>query len=254
MLGDQWHGSADDILDAVAAAGYEGVEFSNVMIGAYRHDPQRFAAALARRGLRCAAYAYSSTGFTDAQRFEADLAGARLAVQFSADLKVLLGLGGPATPDRQAYQARLAQAVAFYRAVAELGARKGVTVCVHPHSHYGSLLESAEEYDALLAATADSGLMFNPDAGHIVRGGQELMDCLRRHRKRIAHMHVKDVDATGQWQPLGQGVIDWRQFFGLLQETHYSGWIVAEEESSGARKDPAAAVARNRQYLASLGL
>jgi inosose dehydratase len=35
MLGQKWHGSPDDILDAVAAAGYTGVEFSNNMIGDY---------------------------------------------------------------------------------------------------------------------------------------------------------------------------------------------------------------------------
>ena len=34
MHGPAWQGSPDNILDAIAAAGYAGVEFSNAMIGA----------------------------------------------------------------------------------------------------------------------------------------------------------------------------------------------------------------------------
>ena len=33
MLGSALRGSPDDIMDAVSEAGYEGIEFSNVMIG-----------------------------------------------------------------------------------------------------------------------------------------------------------------------------------------------------------------------------
>lgn len=95
--------------------------------------------------------------------------------------------------------------------------------------------------------------MFNPDAGHIVRGGQDVMDCLRRHRDRIRHVHIKDVDSEGQWQPLGDGVIDWQAFFDFLRETSYDGWIVAEEESSLALKDPTEAIRKNREYLRTVG-
>jgi inosose dehydratase len=252
MLGAAWQGSPDDIMDAVSAAGYEGIEFSNVMIGSYAQTPDRLAAALARRAIKLAAFAYSSTGFTDPGRYEADLAGAERALAFCRELGVPLCLGGAAAPSREEYDRRIAQAIRFYRAVAERGAAAGVTVCVHPHSHYGSLLESAAEYDALLDATADTGLMFNPDAGHVVRGGQDLMACLRRHRSRIAHVHIKDVDDAGNWLPLGAGRIPWQEVLGFLRETGYTGWIVAEEESAAAHADPAAAIRANRAYLRTL--
>jgi len=96
--------------------------------------------------------------------------------------------------------------------------------------------------------------MFNPDAGHIVRGGQDLMACLRRHRSRIAHVHIKDVDAKGNWQRLGGGRIGWREALDFLRDTGYAGWIVAEEESDAAFADQAAAILRNRIYLRSLGM
>ena len=254
MRGRDWTGSPDDILDVVSGAGYEGVEFSNAMIGGYLEDPARLATALEQRRLACAAYAYATDGFTAEDRFEQDLAGAMQGLTFCAALGVPLCLGGAASPSREGYEAKLSQAIRLYRTVAERGAKRGVTVCVHPHSHHGSLLETAEEYDALLSRTADSGLSFNPDAGHIVRGGQDLMDCFRRHRDRIAHVHIKDVDAMGHWQPLGRGIMDWEALFGFLKETAYAGWIVAEEESQEARMDPLGAVVGNRRFLRSMGL
>ena len=254
MRGKDWTGSPDDILDVVSGAGYEGVEFSSAMIGAYAEDPPEFAAALDRRDLACAAYAYSTDGFTTADRFDEDLAGAVKGLNFCAALNIPLCLGGAASPSREGYAGKLSQAIRLYRTVAERGTKMGVTVCVHPHSHYGSLLETAEEYDALLSRTVDSGLLFNPDAGHIVRGGQELMDCFCRHRERIAHVHIKDGDAAGRWQPLGGGIIDWQALFGFLKETSYEGWIVAEEESQGALNDPVGAVKGNRRFLGAMGL
>ena len=254
MLGPRWQGAPDDILDLVAGAGYDGVEFSNAMIGGYLGSPGRFAAALAQRGLALAAFAYAAAGFTDPERYDADLVGAEEALAFARAMGVPLCLAGPASPSGQDYDRCFAQAIRFYRAVAERGAAAAVTVCVHPHSHYGSLVESAAEYDALLAATEDAGLMFNPDAGHIVRGGQDLMACLRRHRSRIAHVHIKDVDAKGNWQRLGGGRIPWREALDFLRDTGYAGWIVAEEESDAAFADQAAAILRNRIYLRSLGM
>jgi inosose dehydratase len=252
MLGASWHGSPDDIMDAVSEAGYDGIEFSNVMIGGYAQAPDRLAAALAQRGLKLAAFAYSSTGFTDQGRYEGDLAGAERALVFCREMGVPLCLGGAAAPSREDYDRLIAQAIRFYRAVAERGGAMGITVCVHPHSHFGSLLETAAEYDALLDATADAGLMFNPDAGHIVRGGQDLMTCLRRHRPRIAHVHIKDVDENGKWLPLGAGRIPWRELVGFLRETGYPGWIVAEEESAAAHVDQVTAICTNRAYLRAL--
>lgn len=252
MLGADWTGTPDDIIGAVGSAGYDGVEFANAMIGGYLNAPDRFAAALERSGIACAVFAYATTGFTDAKRFEADLAGAQEALAFCDALNVPLMLGGAAAPTRETYDADLTQAIRFYRAVAELGHERDVVVGVHPHSHHGSLLESSEEYDRLLAETAESGLAFNPDVGHVVRGGQDVMNCLRRHRDRIEHVHVKDVDAEGNWQPLGQGIIDWKAVFGFLRETDYDGWIVAEEESSFAFQDQQGAIRANREVLRAL--
>ena len=256
MHGAAWTGTPDDILQAIADAGYAGVEFAASMIGPYYDRPQAFAEALAARGLELAAFAYASPhGFTDPAHREDELAGAERALHFVARFpQPLLALGGAASPTRDDCDAKLAQAIDFYREVARRGSDLGVDVLVHPHSHHGSLLESAEEYARLLDATADSGLGFNPDSGHIVRGGQDLLTCVQAHASRIRHVHVKDVRPDGEWAPLGGGVCDLPALFSFLRSLDYDGWIVAEEESQLAWRDPSEAIRVNRAYLRSIGL
>jgi sugar phosphate isomerase/epimerase len=254
MLENAWTGTPDDILDAAARAGYAGIEFSNVMIGRYWDHPDDFARALDQRRLACPAFAYATTGFTESDRYQSDLAGADRALRFAARFGAVLGLGGPSSHSRDHYDHKLDQACRFYAEVARRGRDLGVTVAVHPHSHHTSLALSAAEYDRLLAATADAGLMFNPDTGHILRGGHDPLDCLKRHRRRIVHIHMKDVDAQDRWQPMGAGITDTASILRWLNEIGYPGWLVIEEESDGARSNPAGAVADNRAYLKSLGV
>jgi inosose dehydratase len=88
MLGSAWQGSPDDIMDVVSEAGYDGIEFSNVMVGSYAQASDRLAAALAQRGIKLAAFAFSSTGFTDPGRYEADLAGAERALALDREMGI----------------------------------------------------------------------------------------------------------------------------------------------------------------------
>ena len=255
MHGEAWQGTPDDMLNAMAEAGYAGAEFAVTMLGPYYDQPGAFAEALKARGLELAATAYASPhGFTDPACREEEMAGAERALGFAAAFpRPLLALGGAANPTRDNYDTKLAQACRFYSEVARKGREMGVDVVIHPHSHHGSLLESEQEYDRMLAATEASGAGFNPDTGHIVRGGQDLIACIARHLDRVRHVHVKDVTEDGGWAPMGQGICDFPRLFEVLQGAGHGGWVVAEEESALAWEDPARAIKVNREYIRSLG-
>ncbi len=253
MLGTDWQGTPEQILDAVAAAGYAGIEFSNNMIGRFFEQPTLFERELAKRKLACAAFAFATDGFTDPTHLETDLAGAEKALAFSGYFSIPLCLGGPSNPSHANAGEKTAHAVGFYKEVARRAAMKGVHVAIHPHSHHTSLVITTEEYARLLDAVAPAGIGFNPDTGHILRGGQDLMALLKRYRSLIWHVHIKDVDTAGAWAPLGQGVTPLKELLGWLNETAYSGWVVIEEESGAVRPDPAAAVNLNRQTLSKMG-
>ena len=93
--------------------------------------------------------------------------------------KVSVGIG----------RAALDQAIRFDNEAGRLGQQAGVSVNVHPHSHHGSLLESAEEHHYLVDRLDPSALSLGPDTGHFLRGGQDLLACLREHRDRMTHLH-----------------------------------------------------------------
>jgi len=253
MQGRSWHGNPDDIMDAVAAAGYQGVEFSNAMIGDYWDRPEDFRRALAKRGLTLAAFAFGRNGFTDPAAYDEDFAAAMKALDFAARFSVVVSIAGPSSPSHENLDKKLAQACTLFNAVAEQGKRRGVTVAVHPHSHHTSLVMTGDEYDQLLAATEVSGLMFNPDTGHIMRGQQDPIECCKRHRERIVHVHCKDVDAQGNWKPMGKGTCDFPRLFTWLDQAGYKGWLISEEESDIVWKDLAGAMSQNREYFRSLG-
>jgi inosose dehydratase len=253
MLGPQWRGTPDDILDAMAATGYAGVEFSSNMIGSYADRPEDFEKAMEKRGLQCAAFAYSNAGFSDPSRYDEDLEGADRAIRFAAHFSVPLCPAGPSSDSRDDYEAKFNQACCFYREIAQRAAKQGVTVAVHPHSHHTSLVATPAEYDRLLAATESAGVMFNPDTGHLMRGGHDMMGCFRKYQERIVHVHLKDVDAAGNWQPLGRGICDLTALLTWLKQIGYGGWLIAEEESELAWRDTARAIAENRAALRRFG-
>lgn len=256
MHGDDWKGTVDDMLDAVAAAGYAGIEITNTMIREYADRPKEFAAAMGKRGLVLAAYAYASpAGFTDPAARADELAGADRAIAFVAHFPgVPLCIGGAHSPDRGDLDRKIGLATDFYNEAGRRGQKAGIDVAFHPHSHHGSILESRAEYDRVMSLTDPAIVGWNPDTGHIVRGGQNLIDTLRTYGSRIRHVHLKDANAANEWVALGKGVCDIPAVLAVLEdELGYSGWIVGEEESADAWSDPIGAIQWNRNYLKKLG-
>ena len=256
MLGNKWTGWVDDILAAVARAGYTGIEITNSMIREYDSKPADFAEALRTHRLALAGFAYASPlGFTDPANRSRELEGADKAIRFlTAFPGVRLLLGGPSTPVREKVAEKIAHTANFYNEVGLRAKAAGVEAAFHPHSHHGSILESSEEYSQIMELTDPDLVHWNPDTGHIIRGGQNLLQTLKRFGTRIRHVHLKDVDANNRWQPLGQGICDIPAVLKLLEEEiKFSGWLVAEEESDAAWADPQNAIAHNREYLKTLG-
>lgn len=252
MLGPAWDGDLDAVLDAVADAGYDGVEVTNRTIGRYADHASAFADALASRGLRFPAYACSSeSGWTDPRRLERDLELVEGWCRFlEAFPGTLLALGGAAIGRPEDAVGAFERACRLYNEAGALAARRGVAVVVHPSSHHGSILRTAADYHGLLDALDPAVVSFGPDVGHMIRGGMDVVAELRRFLPRCRQVHLKDARPDGRWAPFGHGAVDLRGILRLLDEANFTGWITLEEEADEARADPAAAIAAARKGLA----
>lgn len=129
--------------------------------------------------------------------------------------------------------------------VASIAAQHDLVATVHPH--VGTHIETAPEVERFLAS---SPLPLCLDTGHLLIGGADPVDIARRHGHRVAHVHLKDVDArvaaqvrsgelgyqqavsAGLYRPLGQGDLAVREVIQALTAAGYGGWWVLEQDTA----------------------
>ena len=128
--------------------------------------------------------------------------------------------------------------------IKEAAAVRGLTATLHPH--VGTMVESGEETDRVLAGSS-IGLCL--DTGHLLIGGGDPVAAAKARPDRIAHTHLKDVrldwarrvqsgDATyteavagGMYVPLGEGDVDVAAIVNALEDDGYAGWYVLEQDT-----------------------
>lgn len=130
---------------------------------------------------------------------------------------------------------------------------QGMTLAYH--HHMGSIIEAPEDVDALMDG-ADEALRLCFDTGHMLFGGGDVMEMLRKHSDRVHHVHFKDIrpdivadvrandksflDAViaGAFTVPGDGCIDFQEVTDHLKSIGYNGWIVVEAEQDPAKAPP----------------
>jgi inosose dehydratase len=243
----------EDVLDAIAAAGYEGTELGPP---GYLGEDGVLRERLERRGLALAG-AFVPIPFGEPAEDLADL-DATLALLEAAggDGRPVLADAGPPRPvDWGRFAAGVARA-------AERARRRGFEPTFH--HHMGTAVQTPAEIERLLEL-ADVGLLL--DTGHLTAAGGDPSDGLRDWRERIDHVHVKDVrlevlrraaDWDEAWRggvfcELGAGDVDLPAFFAELEASGYSGWLVVEQDwVPGPDEDARGQIeaqARNRRWL-----
>jgi inosose dehydratase len=256
MLGDRYQEGPDRLLEMIAEAGYAGIEITDTMIGDYAGRPGAFAEALRTQGLALVAFAIGSkSGFTEPALLASDLDAVDRAIAFAGAFPGALVSIGSATKMSPGTAAEKFQAAAkYYNAAGERGRQARVAVALHPSSHHNTLLASRDDYDRIFALTDPALIGWVPDTGHMLRGHPDMLDTLCHHRDRIRYLHLKDVDADGNWAMLGHGACDVGAVIDIVRGAPaFNGWLVLEEESAPAAADPQAAVRANRMQMRRYG-
>jgi inosose dehydratase len=135
--------------------------------------------------------------------------------------------------------------------VTELVAGLGLDLVLHPHA--GTLVEREPEIERLLASSHAPLCL---DTGHLTIAAADPADFVRRHGDRVAHVHLKDVDAAvaeryragelslveatqvGLFRPLGQGDANIAEVIELLEGTGYERWLVLEQDTAITGEEP----------------
>jgi inosose dehydratase len=122
------------------------------------------------------------------------------------------------------------------------------------HHHMGTLIQSEDEVDRMMDSTSNVGLLL--DSGHLTFAGGDPLRALKRHAKRIVHVHCKDIRkeklAHARQQDLsfleavlgdvfavpGDGSIDFAPLLEALAKAGYHGWLVVEADQDPAKAHP----------------
>ena len=122
------------------------------------------------------------------------------------------------------------------------------------HHHMGTLIQAEDEVDRMMDSTKNVGLLL--DSGHLTFAGGDPVRALRRHAKRIVHVHCKDIrkDQLAQAKKKdlsfldavlgdvfavpGDGSIDFAPLLEGLAKAGYQGWLVVEADQDPAKAHP----------------
>jgi inosose dehydratase len=137
------------------------------------------------------------------------------------------------------------------------------------HHHMGTIVETDEEIDRLMAVTGEAfGLLY--DTGHCSFAGGDPKALLQRHVKKVVHVHCKDVRPDvlrraraedmsfisavmdGIFTVPGDGAQDYPTLLKILSDNGYAGWLVVEAEQDPARAHPLTYATMGYRNLKSL--
>jgi len=128
--------------------------------------------------------------------------------------------------------------------LAALAAERGVKAVLHPH--VGTMVENPDDVRRVLDG---SSIALCLDTGHLLIGGTDPAELTRQAPERIAHTHIKDVDARlakqvqagrltyteavreGMYRPVGDGDVDFAAIVDHLRRQGYGGWYVLEQDT-----------------------
>lgn len=269
-----------DVLNAVAADGYQGIE-----LGTHGYFGLTSAAILAQ--FRARKLAVVTTWYdvdlaqplSQAVREELTLIcgflkdgnSTVLLISDKMDPRRLEAVGRvPEFPQLLWSAADWARVPETLMEIQDLASQWGLTIAVHPH--VGTHIETGDEIARLIAAIAGLPIKLCFDSGHILIGGSDPIAFLNAQGANIVHVHAKDVDGeileelkagrqtymeaigNGLYCDLGTGLVDWPGVAAGLKAAKYSGWVVAEEDQilkPGSRQ-PFISDAKNRVFLTNL--
>lgn len=249
QMSGRYVGQLGHILDTVQAAGFTGFELETCMLGHFYDDPARTHAELRARAITLAAVClvlpWTQSRETDAERAESERL-LRFLHHWPDALLILVQSPGH---DRSDLRERQRNALACLNSVSARAHDRGIACAYHPNSPPGSLFRTADDYRVLVDGLDDRTIGLAPDAGHIAKGGMDVLTTFQQYRPLIRHVHFKDMDATGAWMAMGAGAIDFPALVALLRQTDYAGWIMVEEESAQAEAEPDAVTLANGRYF-----
>ncbi|MDR6817685.1 inosose dehydratase [Neorhizobium sp. 2083] len=255
------HISLDQCLDETSKIGFDGIEKGHK----FPQEPAALKAVLEPRNLRYVSGWHSLNLLTNSLEEE------RQAMQPALDLLKAMGSkviivcetsnaihgddGKPVNDRPKLADGEWKSFGAGVEALAEFAAGQGITLVYH--HHMGTIVESEDEIDKLMANTGPHARLLL-DTGHCLFGGGNPERAAKNHMARVGHIHAKNVrpDIAAQVRNEGlsflegvrrgvftvpgdkEGGVSFPPVLKIAAEHGYQGWLVIEAEQDPDVRNP----------------
>ncbi len=205
---------------AVAKMGYKGVEFA----GYYDRTAKQLRQMLDGNGLRCCG---THIGLET-------LLGDSLAktIEFNQTIGnrflIVPGLPPERTKSRQAWL----ETARTFNEIAEKVKPHGMRVGYHNHTIEFQTLDGELPWDTFFGNSREEVVM-QVDVGNALDGGADPVVYLEKYPGRAATVHVKEYSKTKPQAYVGEGDVNWKEVFGLLEKSGGTEWYIVEYEVEG---------------------
>ena len=247
-----WGGKDVQAIDEIAALGFRGIQLRQSAVATWGDRPQELKQLLADRHLTLVALSSGDVSLDPAAE-QAELAQHTRNARFVRDvggryLQVIDQRPRDRAPTGDDFRRMGRLLTEIGRRSADLGIPLGY------HNHVGALGESPAEIAQVLDAADPRFVRFLLDTAHLQRAGGDPAQAVRQHAGRLLFLHLKDLDASGQFVELGRGKVNMPAVFAALDEIGFDGWGVVELDSvPDATRTAQECGAVARRYLEAAG-
>ena len=205
------------VLAAVAAMGYEGVEFA----GYHGRSAAELRKLLDDNGLRCCGTHLGIDALTgdELQR----------AVEFNRTLGNEFLIVASLPDERMADRQACLETARAFNEISHQVETYGMHVGYHNHAADLRPLDGETPWDILFANTRPEVVM-QVDTANMIAGGGDPVLCLRKYPGRAATLHLKEHSSSNPAALLGDGDVDWRALFDVVDAQAATDWFIVEHE------------------------
>lgn len=136
------------------------------------------------------------------------------------------------------------------------------------HHHMGTVVQTEEEIDRFMELTDPKLVFLLFDSGHLSFAGIDPERVLKKYVNRVKHVHLKDIrkqmvkkSLDEKWSFLkgvregvftvpGDGDVDFKPIFEILDQAGYEGYVVVEAEQDPAKANPLEYAMKARKFIA----
>ena len=229
------------ILEEFAKAGFDGFETHDVDVLQYLRNEEKFLEMLSEKGLQLASIHLAgltptAEGFHPFSWFNRTIWQVRwvpkilkFASSVGSELPVRAVIVGGLRREEGPKESDFVNTANILNKWGRACKETNVEVSFHPF--YFNQLVSREDELSKLCELIDPDLVhLTIDIGHCTRCGCDPIEIIRSYRDWINHIHLRDISRDGILVQLGDGIIDLRRVYKLLESISYKGWVIVEHD------------------------